>query len=347
MRPKFKVGITQDFYVEAKGRFEAALESKLAPLSEWLEYEAMPPQKIAAAEVIDRYDAIFALALPFTRDSLQGLERLAIIARWGVGYDMIDTGALTEANAALAITPNAVRRPVAEAILTLIFALSKNLFTQDRLVRQGKWRGDLPSLGSTLDGKTLGSIGCGNIGCELFRLAASLGFKRFIAFDPYANSEAAKALGVELVTLDAVMRESDFVTINTLLNSETRHMIGEQQLRLMKPTAYFINTARGPIVDQAALTRALQESRIAGAGLDVFEKEPIAKDDPLLTLDNVILAPHGLAWTHEIARDNGLEACDNIISIAKGIVPKSVVNREVLDRRDFQAKLDAFRARGY
>jgi len=121
-------------------------------------------------------------------------------------------------------------------------------------------------------------------------------------------------------------------------------MIREEQFRMMKPTAYFINTARGPIVDQAALTRALREHWIAGAGIDVFEQEPVAKDDPLLQLDNVILAPHGLAWTQEIARDNGLEACDNIIAISKGEVPLSVVNREVLSRPGFQAKLAAFRA---
>ena len=338
----FKVGITHDFYVEAKGRFEAALEQKLGPV-EGIVYEAMPAHEVAQQEVIDEYDAIFALAVKFPRESLQGLKRLAIIARWGVGYDMIDVDALTEADVALAITPNAVRRPVAEAILTLIFALSKNLFVQDRIVRRGAWRSDLPSLGSTLDGKVLGSIGCGNIGAEMFRLSASLGFKRYIAYDPYANPETAKALGVELVTLEEVMRGSDFVAVNTLLNAQTRHMIGAGQIRMMKPTAYFINTSRGPIVDQAALTQALQENRIAGAGLDVFEKEPIEKDDPLLQLDNVILAPHGLAWTLEIARDNGLEACDNILSVARGVVPASVVNRAVLDRPGFQAKLARYR----
>jgi phosphoglycerate dehydrogenase-like enzyme len=339
----FKVGITHDFYIEAKGRFEAALEQKLTGV-DGIVYEPMPAHAVAVPEVIDQYDAIFALAVKFPRESLQGLQRLALIARWGVGYDMIDVDALTEADVALAITPNAVRRPVAEAILALIFALSKNLFVQDRIVRRGAWRGDLPSLGFTLDSKTLGSIGCGNIGAEMFRLATSLGFQRFLAYDPYANPEVAKALGVELVSLEEVMRQSDFVTVNTLLNAETRHMIGAEQLRMMKPSAFLINTARGPIVDQAALTVALQRNWIAGAGLDVFEKEPIEKDDPLLSLDNVILAPHGLAWTVEIARDNGLEACDNILSVARGVAPTSVVNRAVLSRAGFQAKLARYRS---
>jgi phosphoglycerate dehydrogenase-like enzyme len=256
---------------------------------------------------------------------------------------MIDVPALTEAGVALAITPEAVKRPVAEAILTLIFALSKDLREQDRLVRAGEWRGSLRRLGVTLQGKVLGSIGCGNIAREMFRLAQSLGFGRFIAHDPYVEQRTAQALGIELVSLEEVLRTSDYVTVNTLLNESTRGLIGEPELRLMKPSAFLINTARGPIVDQRALTRALAEKWIAGAGIDVFEKEPVDRDDPLLELDNVILSPHGLAWTEEIARDNGLEACDNILSVAGGQIPAGIVNREVLDHPAFRAKLERYR----
>lgn len=341
----FRVGITPDFYVEAKGRFEAAVESRLSNV-DGLEWAPMPPQpdKVATPEALEQFDAIFALALKFTAESLRGVQRLAIVARWGVGYDMIDVPALTESNVALAITPNAVKRPVAEAILTLIFALSKNLPEQDRIVRSGKWRADLSRLGVTLQDKVLGSIGCGNIARELFRLSGSLGFKRFIAYDPYVDEEAARRIGVELVSLESVMRESDYVTINTLLNADTRRLIGEKQLRMMKPSAYFINTSRGPIVDQSALTRALQEQWIAGAGIDVFEKEPVDATDALLSLPNVILAPHGLAWTEEIARDNGLEACDHILSVARGEAPEGLVNREVLERPGFRRKLERYKA---
>ena len=305
----------------------------------------MPPQpgKLATPEVLSQFDAIFSLGLRITRKSLEGVDRLALVARWGVGYDMIDVPALTEAGVALAITPEAVKRPVAEAILTLIFALSKDLREQDRLVRAGQWRGSLRRLGVTLQGKVLGSLGCGNIAREMFRLAQSLGFSRFIAHDPYVEQETAEALGIELVSLEEVLRASDYVTVNTLLNESTRGMIGEVELRMMKPSAFFINTARGPIVDQRALTRALAEKWIAGAGIDVFEKEPVDRDDPLLGLDNVILAPHGLAWTEEIARDNGLEACDNILSVAGGQIPAGIVNREVLDHPAFKAKLERYR----
>jgi phosphoglycerate dehydrogenase-like enzyme len=174
-------------------------------------------------------------------------------------------------------------------------------------------------------------------------MAQSLGFGRLLAYDPYLNPEAAKALNVELVPLEELMAQSDFVTINTLLNAQTRGLIGEPQLRLMKPTAYLINTARGPIIQEAALIKALRERWIAGAGLDVFEKEPLPQGNPLLELENVILTPHGLAWTEEIVRDNGIEACQNILTIARGEVPGSIVNRDVIHMPKFQEKLDRYR----
>jgi phosphoglycerate dehydrogenase-like enzyme len=174
----------------------------------------------------------------------------------------------------------------------------------------------------------------------MFRLSRSLGFGRMIAHDPHVR---AAPEGVELVSLEELFRQSDYLAVNTLLNDATRGIVGEEQLRLMKPTAYFINTARGPIVQQKALTRALQERWIAGAGLDVFEQEPIAPDDPLLRLENVIVSPHALAWTEEIVRDNGLEACDHILSVFRGEVPAAVVNREVLDRPQFGQKLARYR----
>lgn len=135
------------------------------------------------------------------------------------------------------------------------------------------------------------------------------------------------------------------VAVNCFLNEQTRGLVGEAQLRMMKPTAYLVNTARGPIVNQAALVRALQERWIAGAGIDVFEKEPIDPDDPIATLDNVILSPHGLAWTEEIARDNGLEACDNILSVFRGEAPFATVNRDVIARPQFQQKLTKYRSK--
>jgi phosphoglycerate dehydrogenase-like enzyme len=340
----FLVGITPDFYTDAKGRFEAALDRKIGNLS-GIEFAPMPPQpgKVATAEALNHYDAVFSLGLKYTRESVQGVERLAIIARWGVGYDMIDVPAITEAGILLAITPNAVRRPVAEAILAFIFMLSKNALEQDRITRQGKWRGSLSRLGVCLEGKTLGSLGCGNIAREMFRLASGLGFARFLAHDPYASAGIAASQNIELVDIDELFRNSDYVAVNCLLNDQTRGLVSERHFRLMKPTAYFINTARGPIVNEEDLVRALSEKWIAGAGIDVFEKEPPGEDHPLYALDNVILAPHALAWTEEIARDNTIEACDNILAVARGEEPHGAVNREVLSQPVFQQKLARFR----
>lgn len=340
---KFRVGVTADFATEAKGRYEGALASKLE--LPHVEYELMPdfPGNVSTPEVLDRYDAIFALATWFKAESVRGCRRLALIARWGVGYDRVDTGALTENGIALAITPNAVRTPVAEAILTLMLALAKNLFQQSEITRAGKWRGDLPRLGRNLRGQVLGSIGCGNIGKEMFRLARPFGFARLLAYDPFLRASDVEESGIELVDMDTVMRESDFVTVNALLNDQTKGLVDERALRLMKRSAYFINTARGPIVDQEALTRLLQDRAIAGAGLDVFEVEPPPKDLPLLHMDNVIVTPHGLPWTEEIARDNGLEACDNILAVASGQAPPGLVNRAVLESASFQAKLESWR----
>ena len=162
-------------------------------------------------------------------------------------------------------------------------------------------------MGVGLVGRTLGSVGIGNIGAEMFRMAKPLDMK-FIAHDPYANAEVAKSLGIELVGLEDVFRRADFVTVNCPLMDSTRHLVNAERLALMKPTAFLINTARGPIVDQKALTKVLQERRIAGAGLDVLEKEPPDADDPILKLDNVIFAPHALCWTDQCFA--GIGACD-------------------------------------
>lgn len=339
---KFFVGVTPDFAVEAKGLYEAPLAAKLAAAG--IDWEAMPEMagNAITPEIADRYDAIFALSTWFRAEGVRGCRRLAVVARWGVGYDRIDTAALTENGIALAITPNAVRTPVAEAIFTLMLAVAKNLRVQDQITRAGKWRGALPRMGVNLRGRVLGSVGCGNIGKEMFRLAKPFGFARLIAYDPFLTQAQVDDLGVELVSLERVMGESDFVTVNAFLNEQTRGLIGERELRMMKPSAFFINTARGPIVDQAALIRVLEERAIAGAGIDVYETEPPPADCALFGLDNVVLTPHALPWTEEIARDNSLEACDNIVAVSRGQVPPGLVNRAVLDNPAFHNKLSAY-----
>lgn len=344
MRFPFRVGLTPDFYTDAKGYFERPIHEQFSGVSH-LEYGPMPPQpdKVATPEALNQFDGLVALGLRITADSLKGVDRLAVVARWGVGYDMIDVSALSDAGIALCITPSGVRRPVAEAILTLAFALLKNLFPLDRMTRGGKWRSGMNGLGRDIPGNVLGSVGCGNIARELFRLARPLGFSRMIACDPAVTQDQVNDLGVEIVDMDTVFRESDLVTINTFLSKATEGLIGQTQFRLMKPTAYFINTARGPIVHHEALVTALREKWIAGAGIDVFPSEPPPQDDPLFELDNVILAPHALAWTESGMYANGVEACRHVLEVFRGEIPGAIVNRDVIQHPGFLKKLERYR----
>lgn len=350
MSKPFRIGVTADFKVGVPGRLEPVLAKVFDPLPQ-VEYEFFDAsgqdangRYVTPADIAD-YDAVLALALRFPAATFQSGQRLAVLARWGVGYDNVDVPACTAADVLLAITTDAVRRPVAEAIVTMLHALSMRLYDKDRLVRTGNWggRAAVPSVG--LRGKTLGSVGLGNIGAEMFRLLEPFGLGRKLAADPYGKPELAAQLGVELVDLATVFGEADFVTVNCPLNAETEGLVNASLIGLMKPTAYLINTARGPIVKQADLLAALQAGQIAGAGLDVFEVEPLPVDDPLIALDNVILTPHALAWTDELYTDNSLDACNNILAIFRGETPRYPVNRAVIQQPGFQAKLAALRER--
>jgi len=178
----------------------------------------------------------------------------------------------------------------------------------------------------------------------MFRLARPFDM-RFIAHDPFADPKTAAELGIDLVSLEDLFRRADILCVNCPLTPETHHIVNAGRLALMKPTAYFINTARGPIVDQKALTKVLQERRIAGAGLDVFEPEPTDPDDPLLKLDNIIAAPHALCWTDQCFAGNGAADVKAVLDVMQGQVPRGVVNRQVLDSAGFKAKLAGFARR--
>ena len=299
---------------------------------------------ITAAQIAD-VDALILLAPKVTAATLEDSERLAVVARFGVGYDNVDVAACTARDVALVITPDGVRRPVAVSILTLMFALTGKLMVKDRIARRGPsgWAEKTDHNGVGLVGRTLGSIGIGNIGAELFRLARPLDMP-FIAHDPYADPALAEELGITLVALDELFRRSDVLCVNCPLTGDTHHLVNAERLALMKPTAYLINTARGPIVDQKALTAVLQAGRIAGAGLDVLEQEPPEADDPILSLDNAIITPHALCWTDQIFEGNGAADVRAVLDVMAGRVPNGVVNREVLDRPGWLAKLGAVRS---
>jgi phosphoglycerate dehydrogenase-like enzyme len=341
---KFRIGISGDFTTRAAGLLDPTVHEVFDPLP-YLEYAFFAQTPIVAPEQIAGYDAVISLGVRYPAETLARAERLAVIARWGVGYDTIDIPAATEYGVFVAITPEGIRRPVAEGIVALLLALTKRIPAKDRIVRTGAWERIPHTMGVGLAGKTLGSVGIGNIGSDLFRLLQPFELGRLLATDPYVAPERAAALGVELVDLNTLLSESDFVCINTPLTAETRHLIGAAELRRMKPTAFLVNTARGPILDQAAVITALQEGWIAGAGLDVFEQEPLPVPHPLAELDNVILAPHAIAWTDQMARGNSLLACQNVLAVLRGEPPLYPVNREAMERPAMQRKLAALRQR--
>jgi D-3-phosphoglycerate dehydrogenase len=341
----FRVGITRDFLRPDGTLSFGDIGVSLFDKHPEVEYEflAENSRELRSDQVRD-YDALLVLSPRVSAATLADAGRLAIIARFGVGYDTVDVEACTRNATILTITPDGVRRPVAAAALTLILALSHKLLIKDRLTRAGRWAEKLDHMGMGLTGRTLGVVGAGNIGRELLALSRPLEMRQ-IAYDPYVSAESAAAIGVELVDLELLMREADFVCICCALTPETRHLIDGEKIALMKPTAYLVNVARGPIVDQPALTRALTDGRIQGAGLDVFEIEPVDPADPILKLDNVIVNPHALCWTDECLRRIGQSACSAILEVASGRTPRDVVNRDVLQDPRFEERLRKLGAR--
>jgi phosphoglycerate dehydrogenase-like enzyme len=346
MADTFRVALSGDFK-KADGSptfpdFDTA-PLKNAPGLELAYIDASNP--IHADQLAD-FDALILLAPRFARESIHPKGRLSVVARFGVGYDNVDVDACTEAGIALCITPDGVRRPVAVSIIALMLALTGKLLIKDKLTRSGPeaFNKRVDHMGVGLVGRTLGSIGIGNIGAELFRLAKPFDMK-FIAHDPFADRKVAEELGIELVGMEDLFRRADVLTVNCPLTPETQHLVDAERLGLMKPTAFLINTARGPIVDQKALTKVLAERRIAGAGLDVLEAEPPAPDDPILKLDNTILTPHALCWTDQCFAGNGAADVKAVLDIQHGRAPRGVVNRVVLDQPRFKARLEAYRGR--
>jgi phosphoglycerate dehydrogenase-like enzyme len=339
---RFRVALSHDVQHKGNAVFD------LSPLRENPDIEigfVEPEGGILPASVLADHDALILLFPRFVRESIPANRRLGLIAKVGVGYDNVDVPACTEAGIALVTTPDGVRRPVAVATITFLLALSGRLFVKDKLVRQGSNGFDqrLDHNGIGLVGRVLGSVGIGNIGAEMFRLAKPFDM-RFIAHDPYVNPALAGELKITLVDLDTVFRESDFLTLNCPLTPETRHLANARRLALMKPTAFLINCARGPIVEQRALTKVLQERRIAGAGLDVFDPEPPHPEDPILKLDNTILTPHALCWTDQMFEHIGATDVKAVLDLSRGRVPGGIVNATVLDNPIWLKRLAGLRA---
>ena len=324
---RFKLGIVRDVLNAAGEPFFGTQPLEILKANPLIDWEYTPERvKEIPADWAARYDALYVNSSRVSAATVAREDRrLQIIARHGVGYDSVDVAALTEKCIVLTNTPLAIRRPVAVATLTLLFALAGRLFAKDRITRAGRWLERNELMGTGLVGRTLGVVGGGGIGQELLRVSSPFGLRRLVA-DPHVSRSAIAALDASVVPLGQLLRESDFVVVACLLNDETRHLIGADQFAQMKPAAFFINVARGPIVDEPALIEALRAGRIAGAGLDVFEQEPVDPQNPLLRMENVIVTPHALCWTDECFDAIARSGLQGVVDFSLGRRPAHIVN---------------------
>lgn len=327
----FRVGLTRDI-LDSTGKpaFGAAALDLLdaAPHIEW-EYL---PERVTeiTADHAARYDALYVNTPRVPAAAVaRGDRRLRVVARHGVGFDSVDVKAMTDAGVLVTNTPSSMPRPVATIALTFILALAGKLMLKDRLTRAGRWHERMDNMGSGLTGRTVGVVGAGRIGKELLRMARVFDVE-LLAADPNVDAIELDYLRTRKVDADTLFAQSDYVVVCCSLDASTHHLIGAAEFARMKPTAYFINVARGPIVDEAALIDALTRRQIAGAALDVFEHEPVYSGNPLLTMDNVIVTPHSLCWTDECFHNMATTGLASIVDALAGRRPQFVVNPDVL-----------------
>ncbi len=293
----------------------------------------LPTPKRALIEQLTEVDAVIADGLTvFDAEVMKASPRLKVIARYGVGYDNVDLEAARASGIYVTFTPGVLSEAVAELTVGLMLCLSRRLIEAHKYVKGGAWaKGDYPfPLGTDLCGKVVGIVGLGRIGAEVAR--RTWAFKMCVLYnDLVRNTKAEQLYGARLMDLGDLLRASDFVTLHVALSPQTERLIGAKELRLMKPTAYLINTSRGRVIDQTALVEALRLGKIAGAALDVFDVEPIPEDDLLLGLDNVVLMPHVGSATSETRVGMAEMAVKDVIRVLKGERPNNIANRELAE----------------
>ncbi|HEU97491.1 MAG TPA: D-glycerate dehydrogenase [Fervidicoccus fontis] len=331
MKPKLfitreipKVGIER-----LKDKFEIEL---------WNEYWA-PPRDVLLKKASEVDAMVTLLTDKIDRELLDRAKNLRIIAQYAVGFDNIDIRYATEKGVYVTNTPEVLTHATADLAMALLLAVTRRIVEADSFVRNGEWERSrtgwhpLMLLGMELNGKILGVIGMGRIGREVAKRARSFGMK-IVYYDlRRLPQEEEDSLGAKFLDLEELLSTSDVVTIHANLTEQTRHLINEQRLRLMKPTAYLINVARGAIVDTNALVKALKEGWIAGAGLDVFEEEPLPASHELTKLKNVVLAPHIGSATIEARNAMAEKVALNLIEFLNGRVPPDLVNKDVVKVR--------------
>ncbi len=290
----------------------------------------------ALSENVKGVEALIVAYSPITKRVIDKANTLKVVARLGAGYDNVDVKAATEKGIFVVYAPRTSVEGMAEYIIGMMIALSRRFFWADRMVRKGKWsEAGIKMFGkdSQILGKTLGIIGFGAVGSRLAERAKAFNM-RIVSYDPYVSQEYMEEHGVEKVNLDTLISMADFISLNTALTEETRHLINEERLRKMKKTAFIINTSRGGVIDEKALYKALKEEWIAGAALDVTDPEPPKDDNPLFTLDNVIFTPHIAGANKERVEAIGKSIAEDVKRILTGKLPRldHLVNVDVLTK---------------
>jgi len=308
-----------------KERFEAEV---------WPEYG--PPPKQVIIEKSREVDALASLLSDkIDAEVFDAAPNLKIVSQMAVGFDNIDIKEATKRGIYVTNTPGVLTETTADFAWALLMAVARRVVEADKYIRTGKWKvGWHPTMlmGRDVYGATIGVVGAGRIGSAVARRAKGFNMK-ILFYDVIPRPDLEKELGAKQVDLETLLKESDFVSIHVPLMKETYHLIDENKLRLMKKTAYLINNSRGPVIDEKALYKALKEGWIAGAGLDVFEQEPTPLDNPLLKLDNVVVAPHISSASHETRSKMAEMVAQNLIAFFEGKTPPNLVNREVLKVR--------------
>ena len=327
--PKPKVYVTRELPERGlkiiKERFDAEV---------WPEY-APPPKKTIIEKVKDVDALATLLSDKIDAEVLDAAPKLKMIAQLAVGFDNVDVQEATKRGIYVSNTPEVLTDTTADFAWALLMTLARRVVEADRYVRTGKWKvGWHPAMlqGRDVYGATIGIVGAGRIGYAVAKRATGFSMK-ILFYDVIPRPEMEKDFGAKKVDLDTLLKQSDFVSIHVPLMKETHHLINAEKLRLMKKTAYLINNSRGPVVDEKALYDALNEGRIAGAGLDVFEQEPTPLDNPLLKLDNVVVAPHISSASYETRSKMAEMVADNLIAFFEGKKPPNLVNPDVLKVR--------------
>lgn len=281
------------------------------------------------AEEVKDADAVLTTSrYRFTGKVIASAKKLKIIAKYGAKPDNIDIEAATRKGVLVTWTPSTNDESVAEHTIALMLALSKNLPFLMQHIKNGGWRSRTSTMTHELLGKTVGMVGLGAVGRKVVGKLKGFSVKMLV-YDPYISEEHVNEVGARKVDLDTLLRKSDIVTVHAALTEDTRGLIGERELKKMKRNAFIVNTARGSIINEEALCKALENRWISGAALDVFEREPPSRDSSLFGLKNVVLTPHIAAWTHESLRRQAFLATEDVLRFFKGQTPKHVLNPEV------------------